>query len=262
MKTRVKYAVLKYVPNLERNERINIAVVLHFPESEQLEMTIINNWRRVKSFDDEADIQFLKKYVDDLKEQFTVNLFNDFDGMKLNDNLLLDELTKYFVNKFIFEIHEINTNDNFKELLENLKNIYLYYDININKRITEKESKAFIERHFLENNILYERMGSKNAIQEQYGNNINFDYKIDDKYYKLIFLTEDNYSGYVAILKMWITNSMMLKKENKELIFVIDDNMKNDKTESYKKMLSDYAKIISIDDFINIKSEKVIKNKN
>ena len=69
MKTRVKYAVLKYVPNLERNERINIAVVLHFPESEQLEMTIINNWRRVKSFDDEADIQFLKKYVDKRKRE-------------------------------------------------------------------------------------------------------------------------------------------------------------------------------------------------
>ena len=67
MKTRVKYAILKYVPNIERNERINIAVTLHYPEKKQLEMTIINNWRRVKSFDDEADIRFLKKYVDDLK---------------------------------------------------------------------------------------------------------------------------------------------------------------------------------------------------
>ena len=253
MKTKVKYAVLKYVPNLERNERINIAIVLHFPESEQIDMTIINNWKRVKSFDDEADIQFLKKYVDDLKEQFTNNLFNDFDGMKLTDFMLLDELTKYFVNKFIFEIHEINTDSNFGELLDYLKKLYLYYDINVNKRINEKESKAFIERHFLEKNIAYERMGTKNAIQEQYGNNINFDYKINDKYYKLIFLTEDNYNGYVAILKMWIANSIMLKKENKELIFVLDDNLNNEKTETYKKMISDYGKVISIQDFVNIK---------
>lgn len=257
MKNRVKYAVLKYVPNLERNEKINIAIVLHYPKTKQLDMVIINNWKRVKSFDDEADIPFLKKYVDGLKEQFDDNLFNDFEGIALDDYLLLDELTKYFVNKFIFEIHEVNTEDKFKELLDNLKNIYLYYDVSRDKRISEKESKAFIEKHFLENNIYYERRGSKNSIQEEYGNNINFDYKIDNKYYKLIFLTEDNYSGYVGILKMWIANSIILKKEDKELIFVLDDNLNNNKTNLYKKMLSDYGEIISIQDFINIKIKDV-----
>ncbi len=254
MKSRVKYAILKYVPNLERNERINIGVTLHYPEKKQLEMTTINNWKRVKSFDDEADIQFLKKYVDDLKEQFNVNLVNDFDGFSLDNPLLLDELTKYFVNKFIFEIHEIDTNETFGDLLKNLKNIYLYYEVGKDKRITENESKAYIEQHLLENNISYEKRGSKNSIQEQYGNNINFDYKIDNNYYKLIFLTEDNYTAYVGILKMWLANAIMLQKENKHLIFVIDDLLKNDRTESYKKMLSDYGDVITVQDFINIKN--------
>lgn len=254
MKSRVKYAILKYVPNIERNERINVAITLHYPNSKQLEMTIINNWKRVKSFDDEADIQFLKKYVEALKDQFTINLINDFDGISLDDPLLLDELTKYFVNKFVFEIHEIDTNETFSDLLKNLKRIYLYYEIEKNKRISEKESKAYIERHLLENNILYEKRGTKNSIQEQYGNNINFDYKIENNYYKLIFLTEENYAGYVGILKMWIANAIMLKKENKKLIFVIDDLLKNDRTECYKKMLSDYGDIITIQEFINLKS--------
>lgn len=253
MKSRVKYAILKYVPNVERNEKINIAVTLHFPSTEQLEMTIINNWKRVKSFDDEADIQFLKKYVNDLREQFTINLFNDFDGMSIADPLLLDELTRYFVNKFVFEIHEIDTEENFGELLRNLKKIYLYYEEGKDKRITEKESKAYIEQHLLENNIFYERRGTKNIIQEQYGNNINFDYKINNKYYKLIFLTEDNYAGYVGILKMWIANAIMLRKESKKLIFVIDDLLRNERTESYKKMLSDYGDIISVQEFVNLK---------
>ena len=91
---KVKYTVLKYVPNIERNERINIAIVLHNPETRQIRMTIINNWKRVSDFDDEADIKFLKKYVEDLQEQFSDNLFNDFDGMSLNDENLLDEMTK------------------------------------------------------------------------------------------------------------------------------------------------------------------------
>lgn len=252
MKARVKYGILKYVPNFERNEKINVAVVLHYPTTKQLEMVIINKWHRVKRFDDEADIQFLKRYVHNLKEQFTINLTNDFDGISLDNLILLDELTKYFVNKFVFEIHEIDTDETFENLLKNLKNIYLYYEVEKDKRVTEKESKAYIEQHFLENNISYEKRGTKNSVQEQYGNNVNFDYKIDDKYYKLIFLTEDNYIGYVGILKMWIANAIMLKKENKQLVFVIDDLLKNDRTESYKKMLSDYGKIITIQEFINI----------
>jgi len=256
VKSKVKYAILKYVPNLERNEKINVAVTLHSPVDKQLETTVINNWKRVKSFDDEADIQFLKKYVDDLKEQFTANLVNDFDGIELDNPILLDELTKYFVNKFVFEIHTIDTEENFNSLLKYLKDIYLYYEVGKDKRISEKESKAFIERHLLENNICYEKKGTKNAIQEQYGNNINFDYKINDKFYKLIFLNEENYAGYVGILKMWIANAIMLKKEGKKLIFVIDDYLKNEKTESYKKMISDYGEILTVQEFINLKSKE------
>ncbi len=256
MKFRVKYAILKYVPNIERNEKINVAVILHYPETKQIEMTIINNWKRIKSFDDEADIQFLKKYVDDLKEQFTYNLFNDFDGISLDDPILLDELTKYFVNKFVFEIHEIDTIEQFDDLLTNLRKIYLYYEVDKNKRISEKESKAYIEQHLLENNISYEKCGTKNKIEEQYGNKVNFDYKIENNYYKLIFLNEENYAGYVGILKMWIANAIMLKKANKKLIFVIDDLLMNDRTESYKKMLSDYGEIITVQEFINLKIKK------
>ena len=40
-------------------------------------------------------------------------------------------------------------------------------------------------------------------------------------------------------------------KENKELIFVIDDTLKNEKIKNYKDMLSE---IITIDDFINIRT--------
>ncbi len=251
MKTNAKYAILKYVPNLERNEKINIAVVLHFPQYQLLEMSVINNWKRVKRFDDEADLSFLKKYVDSLKNHFSVNLLNDFDNFDIDDPMLLDESTKFFVNKFVFEIHEIDTDLSFDKLFDYLINLYLYYDVSKDKRISEKESKVFIEQHFLENNVVYEKCGSKNAICEKYGNNINFDYKINDNYYKLIFLTNDNYKNYVAILKMWITNTIMLKKENKQLIFVIDDMVQNEKTKSYKKMLSEYGKVIDIHQFVN-----------
>jgi hypothetical protein len=154
MVNNIKYAILKYVPNIERNERINVGIVLHSISTTELEMISINNWNRVKKFDDEVDISFLKKYVEDLKEKFNNN---SFSNKELKDNYLLDNMTKYFVNKFIFEIHEFNTNEKFTTLLDNLKKIYLYYDINKPKRINEKESMALIEKTLIENNILYER---------------------------------------------------------------------------------------------------------
>ena len=54
---------------------------------------------------------------------------------------------------------------------------------------------------------------------------------------------------------MWIANAIMLKKENKQLIFVIDDLLKNNKTESYRKMLSDYGDVITVQEFISLKTK-------
>ena len=73
---KVKFAILKYIPNFERNEKINIGIILHYPDTKQLDMELINKWQRVKSFDDEVDVSFLKDYVSDLKKEFTSNLFN------------------------------------------------------------------------------------------------------------------------------------------------------------------------------------------
>ena len=244
---KVKFAILKYIPNFERNEKINIGIILHYPDTKQLDMELINKWQRVKSFDDEVDVSFLKDYVSDLKKEFTSNLFNQ---ESLNNPFLLEDLTKYFVNKFIFEIHEIISETPFNELLTYLKKIYLYYDFSKNERTTERETKILLERFLLEKNIVYERRGAKNTLHEKYGNTINFDYKIGDSYYKLIFLTEDNYNGYVAMLKMWIMNSVLLKEEGKKMIFVLDDLIKNERTNSYKHMLEDYAKVITLQEFM------------
>lgn len=77
--------------------------------------------------------------------------------------------------------------------------------------------------------------------------------KIKDKYYKILCLTQENYNGYVAMLKMWIANCIMLKKENRKLIFIVDDNVQNEKTKSYIKMLDDYSNVITIQEFVKLK---------
>ena len=64
---------MKYVPDYERDERINVAVVLHSPEDKFMSIKIIENWRRLKEFDDELDINFMKSYLKTVEEQFNYN---------------------------------------------------------------------------------------------------------------------------------------------------------------------------------------------
>ena len=37
---KVKFAILKYIPNFERNEKINIGIILHYPDTKQLDMEL------------------------------------------------------------------------------------------------------------------------------------------------------------------------------------------------------------------------------
>ena len=49
MKRNVKYAIMQYVPSFERDERINVAVILHSVEDKYLSIKLIENWNRLKN---------------------------------------------------------------------------------------------------------------------------------------------------------------------------------------------------------------------
>ena len=130
MKRLVKYAILQYVLSLERDEKINIGVVLHSPKDRFMELKVINNWRRLKEFDDEIDIEFMKSYIKTLKEYFEYNpLNNNYD---IDDENILDKMTQYYINQIIFKISEVCIDLSCNEFLEKLKNNYLYFDIEKN----------------------------------------------------------------------------------------------------------------------------------
>jgi hypothetical protein len=55
-----KFAVLRYVPDNNRKEFINIGLVFHSPEDRFIDLELTTNFSRVTAFDDEIDINFLK----------------------------------------------------------------------------------------------------------------------------------------------------------------------------------------------------------
>lgn len=241
MERRVKYAIMQYVPNSERDERINVAVTLHSPEDNYLETVIISNWRRLAEFDDELDIKFMKVYLNSIKEQFEINLSADANIQKDISNIyLLDNLTRFYINQFVFKMNELDIVDSCDIFLEKLRQNFLYYDDDKTHRVSKKDSKKFFEELLRGKSIQYEK---KNLIGN-YQEKINIDYKIGEEYYKFISFDETNVDSYIPIIKMWMLNSHEMKKINVNLVFVVNDLINNEQTSKLVKMLSDYGKVI------------------
>jgi hypothetical protein len=55
------FSLIQYVPDLARGEFLNLGVLLHCPEEGQLECLLTNDWRRVRRFHPQADLEFLQE---------------------------------------------------------------------------------------------------------------------------------------------------------------------------------------------------------
>lgn len=248
MKRNVKFAIMKYVPNYERDERINVAVVLHSPEDKFMSIKIIENWRRLKEFDDELDIDFMKSYLKTVEEQFNYNFINS-QAINIEDECLLEKMTQFYINQFVFVISNIVIESNCEEFLMKLKDNYLYYDTEKKKRISKKESIEFFGELLRGKNISYELIGSKNSLIGTYDEKINVDLKIKDKYYKIINFNDSNIDTYVPTIKMWMMNALELNEKKEKLVFVINEQVSDEKINTFIKMLSKYGEVVKLSEF-------------
>ena len=248
MKRIVKYALMQYVPNYERDERINIAVILHSKSDKYMSMKLIENWKRLKEFDDEIDIDFMKSYLKTLKEQFKYNELN-IDNIDITDDLLLEKMTQYYINQFTFKISEAAIESSCEQFLEKLKNNYLYFDMDKKKRISKKDSIEFFGEILRGKNITYELIGSKNSLIGNYNEKISVDMKINDKYYKIINFNDSNIPTYIPTIKMWMMNALELKEKKEELIFIVNEQVVDEKINVFIAMLEKYGKVIKMSEF-------------
>ena len=248
MKRKVNYAILRYIPKIERIESINVAVVLHSPEDDYLQMKLITNFNRLKQFDDELDIEFVKSYFKSLKESFTFDLINSCD-MNIKDRNLLKDLTCFYVNQFVFELYnDAEIEEDCDIFLDYLRKAYLHLDIKKEERLSAKETTEFFEKLLRSRSIKYEPIKNKNGLIGNFDDNINVDFKVDDKYYKIINFNDSNVDGYMMTIKMWMLNAIEIKEKNQQIVFIVNELVKNSKTEKFIKMLDKYGEVVRFSD--------------
>lgn len=245
MKYNYFLGVIKYIPDIERHEIINIGIVLHNPKLKFLKSTFIENYSRLAKFDDELDLEFFKLYTESIKDEFSNNLFKTEE--ELQDSDLIKKLSKNYINQFYFDIKPVFQQGDPNNVFDYYSKLMLHFDYPKNKRLTKESTNQLVKNYFSLNNIEFEVVNSK-KIEGKFNDLIKVDFKIGDKYIKIFDINEKNYKFYLDQIKTWAFNAIALKDIQQNITFIFIDSVNNKVTNTYKNLLKTYSETYSLDD--------------
>lgn len=192
MNSKLYFSILKYIPSIVRMESINVGIVVHSPVQHYSQFFKTKNLNRVKAFDDEYNKDFFKMVMESLEYEFNYGKLSNesvldlkFENDKkrfsdISQDTFLEYHTSYLVNEFKFTPPQyIETNKKeIEEDIENLKNMYLYYDKPKDKRISREIVKRLLGKKIRTYKL---RSVQSNPIyKDNLGMEIKYDYKIND----------------------------------------------------------------------------------
>lgn len=256
-KFKMYYSVCQYVPDPIRHEAMNVGIVFHIPQKQYSKFYHIRGTKRLTTFDDECNIDFVKLMYKSLGSVFDmcdIDIDNNFDD--ISKSTFLPSRIKYYANTFRFlDVSSIYTSSNsWREDVEVLKKTYLYYDYEPKKRITDAKLTSYIKRQVklnnLNNQITVSNLKTKELVPEKV-----FTFQSETEFIKI--MTKD-YSkpNYLSDkFKIFIYNLGTVKNElgNKTLRIITDDSNDN----QYDKMIYEFTDEIKSLDFVNeIKLDK------
>ncbi len=119
MKNNIQFSVLSYYPNFLNNENINLGILFHNIENDEIKFIMTKNWKRVTAFDDEIDLEFTKDVLLGIKEECEDKLFHK--GKKF----VLKDYVKFFINQYKFNQIIESKDDDFDEFIIKTSKYYL-----------------------------------------------------------------------------------------------------------------------------------------
>lgn len=264
-KVKLIYSVLQYIPNVIRKEAIDVGVVVHVPSQEYSEFFNTNNTKRIYSFDDELNKNYLNMIFSSMKFKFnsdSIDFHSEDDRFdKIRYTSYLYDKTKSYVNEFRFLRPEIIESDNISEDIQDIKMTYLYYDYPKNNRISNRKMESLVKKQLKKTrysnseislNIFKKKKLFTAQTDNFYIKPISFDYKnIGDLYNNLIkFILE-------------ISQEEVKKQmQDKTILIIINNNnyesnydLDNVQSEFYKQLsnkIMNKTIIISLDDYAHM----------
>lgn len=256
----VNFAVCRYVPDILRDEFINVGVLVHVPYDKFVHFYKTKNYRRIKSFDDEVELDVIKALLESLEYQFNTTTVYSPELHNTGQNDFLENEIAFFVNQLQFSNIRTFTSESLIEDIEDLCDTYLYYDKKKSERIGAEKVKRLVSKMFTSskiNSMVYRNPEYRNIFQQQpfdfcvkVNNNdtlikaISFDYKNKNKFYKEIksLLYDVQYFRDMDIqdIKLVINNT----------------EMTNEYEKSAYKILNEFADVYTLEQFSKFIDEK------
>lgn len=115
---KIQFSVLTYKPSLIADEKINVGVLFHDIEQNNVYLEITNNWSRIKNFDDEIDIDIFKLMLQGMKKHAERNI----------KKLSLEKYIKRYNNELKFGKVMYKNTDNIDEFITITKKMFMPYE--------------------------------------------------------------------------------------------------------------------------------------
>jgi hypothetical protein len=205
----INFAICRYVPSILRGEQINIGLVYHSPSLKLMDFISSKNTKRIKSFDDEIESDVINAIFESLNYEFCSG---KLEGSLMDNNIdltqknLLADLTKGYVNQIQFEhVRTFELKNNLKKEIEDLTDMYLYYDKMKNERMNQDRVRALTAR--IINSSSYKDSFSKVKKNKEFFE-IPYDFKIQiqgaNKYIKAFSFDYKNSSKFYKEMKSYL----------------------------------------------------------
>lgn len=228
----LKYAVLQYMPDQIRRESINVGIVFHCPSQRWSKFKRIKNISRLRSFDDEYDIEYLNLIFESLSYEFDSEKLDEYGFEErfaaLGNENFLAYSTKFYVNEFNFlPVETLFTNFlDFDKDIEDIVRTFLYYDRPKGERITTNEVRKLMKRQFSQYSIKNEL--TKQPVKDDFLSQNIFDFSFDNKCFKAISFDKSKTKDLAKELKVFLYDLDEQKEslQYKKVYIIIDNKTK------------------------------------
>lgn len=233
----VEYAALKYYNNVISEECLYIGMLFHNLTTGKRDFRYISNFKRFQSFDDEADVDFVKLYLAGIKQQVEENIFN------YNDKFSVSDFTRIYVNEFRFSNATLMEVEDNEDYVDKLTKMYLKFDFSKEKRLSHSEEKKYIRKILSSSNIEF----STPTVSGIYDENVNFDYIIGKVAIKIFAFKEKNAAKLIPTAKQWAFSAEELKNRYK-IVFLYDDDNDTPQLKIVMEILKRHANVFQLQD--------------
>lgn len=237
----IEYAALNYYHSPISDECLCIGVLFHNVTTGKRDFKYISNFQRFHSFDDEADIDFVKLYLRGIKEEVETSVFN------YNQEFDLNEYIRVYANEFRFSSVKMLSVSEDEDYVSELSKVYLKYDLSKSQRLNGNEEKKLIRRVLESNSLEFTTQKVKGPFSDE----ISFDYQVGNVCIKMFSFKEKNLKRVIGNARQWSFVAQEMGMDKKVIYIYDSDSEDKCNLDIILKILSKNATVLKFDDGID-----------